>query len=105
MRISDWSSDVFSSDLDYAATLKDGGSRVVPELPRLMAVAAELEAMVGPIEVVLGHNDLLAANFIDDGDRLWRSEERRVGIEGVSTVRIRWNDVSSKKKIITISIR
>src|SRR3546814_683676 len=71
MRISDWSSDVFSSDLDYAATLKDGGSRVVPELPRLMAVAAELEAMVGPIEVVFGHNDLLAANFIDDGDRLW----------------------------------
>ena len=31
----------------------------------------ELEAAVGPIEVVFGHNDLLAANFIDDGKRLW----------------------------------
>jgi thiamine kinase-like enzyme len=26
---------------------------------------------VGPIEVIFGHNDLLAANFIDDGRRLW----------------------------------
>src|SRR3546814_16100206 len=36
-----------------------------------MAVAAELEARVGQIEVVFGHNDLLAANLSDDGDRLW----------------------------------
>ena len=32
---------------------------------------ARLEAAVGPIDVVFGHNDLLAANFIDDGHRLW----------------------------------
>ena len=25
----------------------------------------------GPIDLVFGHNDLLAANFIDDGKRLW----------------------------------
>ncbi|WP_425450256.1 phosphotransferase [Virgifigura deserti] len=62
---------VFHVLRDYAATLKDGGSRMLPELSRLMAIAAELEAMVGPVEVVFGHNDLLAANFIDDGDRLW----------------------------------
>jgi thiamine kinase-like enzyme len=26
---------------------------------------------VGPIDLVFGHNDLLAANLIDDGHRLW----------------------------------
>ena len=26
---------------------------------------------MGPIELVFGHNDLLAANLIDDGQRLW----------------------------------
>jgi thiamine kinase-like enzyme len=62
---------VFHSARDYAATLKEGGSRFVSELPRLLEVAARLEAMVGPIEVVFGHNDLLPANFIDDGKRVW----------------------------------
>jgi thiamine kinase-like enzyme len=56
---------------DYAATLAAGGSRFLGEVPRLLAAAAELEAAVGSIEVVFGHNDLLAANFIDDGARLW----------------------------------
>lgn len=55
----------------YAGTLRDGGSRMVPELPRLLGIAGQLEEMVGPIKVVFGHNDLLAANFLDDGDRLW----------------------------------
>jgi len=27
--------------------------------------------MVGPVRIVFGHNDLLAANFLDDGTRLW----------------------------------
>jgi thiamine kinase-like enzyme len=27
--------------------------------------------MVGPVEIVFGHNDLLAGNLIDDGSRLW----------------------------------
>ena len=40
-------------------------------LPDLLARAERLEAAIGPIEVVFGHNDLLAANFIDDGKRLW----------------------------------
>ena len=33
--------------------------------------AERLEAAVGPVEIVFGHNDLLPANIIDDGDRLW----------------------------------
>jgi thiamine kinase-like enzyme len=36
-----------------------------------MRAAAQLERAVGAIDVVFGHNDLLAANFIDDGDKIW----------------------------------
>ncbi len=62
---------VFHVLRDYGATLRDGNSRRVSELPRLLQIASELEAIVGPIDVVFGHNDLLPANFIDDGRRLW----------------------------------
>jgi thiamine kinase-like enzyme len=62
---------VFHVVRDYGHTLSEGNSRHAPLLPDLLARAARLEAAVGPIEVVFGHNDLLAANFIDDGKRLW----------------------------------
>jgi thiamine kinase-like enzyme len=62
---------VFHVVRDYAHTLREGNSRHAPLLPDLLARAARLEAAVGPIDVVFGHNDLLAANFIDDGHRLW----------------------------------
>jgi thiamine kinase-like enzyme len=62
---------VFHVVRDYAHTLAEGNSRHTVLLPDLLARAARLEATVGPIEVVFGHNDLLAANFIDDGHRLW----------------------------------
>jgi thiamine kinase-like enzyme len=62
---------VFHVLRDYAATLRDGDSRMMPELPRLLGIAGRLEEMVGPVRIVFGHNDLLAANFLDDGQRLW----------------------------------
>ncbi|MFO1040089.1 MAG: phosphotransferase [Geminicoccaceae bacterium] len=62
---------VFQVVRDYAATLREGGSRMIPELPRLLTAAQELERAVGPIDLVFGHNDLLAANILDDGHRLW----------------------------------
>jgi len=62
---------VFHVVRDYGHTLSEGGTRHVSLLPDLLARAARLEAAVGPIDVVFGHNDLLAANFIDDGHRLW----------------------------------
>lgn len=62
---------VFHVLRDYAATLRDAGSRHVPRLGDLLAIAERLERAVGPVDLVLGHNDLLAANFLDDGDRLW----------------------------------
>jgi len=62
---------VFQVLRHYRRALKAGQSRMVPELGRLEAVADELEAAVGPIRLVFGHNDLLAANFIQAPDRLW----------------------------------
>jgi thiamine kinase-like enzyme len=40
-------------------------------LASLASKAARLEHDLGPVTVVFGHNDLLAANLIDDGTRLW----------------------------------
>jgi thiamine kinase-like enzyme len=56
---------------DYAATLAAGKSRMAGELPRYLALASGLEAVQDPLPIVFGHNDLLPANFLDDGDRLW----------------------------------
>ncbi len=62
---------VFHVNRDYVATAREGGSRMAGALPRYLAINEELERALGEITVVFGHNDLLAANFIDDGDRLW----------------------------------
>jgi len=62
---------VFHVIRDYAHTLRQAGSRYAPQLPDLVDVAATLEAAVGRVDIVFCHNDLLAANFIDDGARLW----------------------------------
>ena len=62
---------VFQVLRDYALTLKEGASPYMPLVAGLMAEAEALERAVGPVEIVFGHNDLLAANFLDDGHRLW----------------------------------
>ncbi len=62
---------VFHVLRDYGHTLRDGASRHLPRLPELLAIAEQLEREVGPVEMVYGHNDLLPANFIDDGARIW----------------------------------
>ncbi|MGH6901613.1 MAG: phosphotransferase, partial [Geminicoccaceae bacterium] len=62
---------VFQVLRDYAARLAEEQHRLAAGLPRYLAAAERLEAAVGPVEVAFGHNDLLAANLIDDGKRLW----------------------------------
>ncbi|MEE9481170.1 MAG: phosphotransferase [Kiloniellales bacterium] len=62
---------VFHVIPDYAATLREDGSPRVALLNDLLTRAEKMEQAVGPIDVVFGHNDLLAANFIEDGNRLW----------------------------------
>lgn len=56
---------------DYTATLREGESRHIPILAGLLAEAERLERAIGPIDLVFGHNDLLPANFLHDGSRLW----------------------------------
>jgi len=62
---------VFQVLRHYRNLIERGGSPHAGRMPELARIAAELEAAVGPVEIVFGHNDLLAANFIDDGDRIW----------------------------------
>ena len=62
---------VFHVIRDYAATLQAAHSPHMPRLADLLHQSATLEAAVGPIDLVFGHNDLLPANFLDDGTRLW----------------------------------
>lgn len=62
---------VFHVIRDYARTLDADGSRMTAELPAYVALADELERAQVTLPVVFGHNDLLPANFLDDGEKLW----------------------------------
>lgn len=55
----------------YIANLRQSQSPRASLLASLVPRAAKLEAAVGDMALVFSHNDLLAANFIDDGKRLW----------------------------------
>lgn len=62
---------VFHVIRDYARTLKLGGSRMADRLPAWLELSDNLEAAQSPLPIIFGHNDLLPANFLDDGHRLW----------------------------------
>src|SRR3546814_1321208 len=73
MRISDWSSDVCSSDLLATYWVGQG--------------VGLMSRQKSSREVVLE----MAEDYLDAVERLTRSEERRVGKEYVSTCRSRWS--------------
>jgi thiamine kinase-like enzyme len=56
---------------DYARTLTSGHSAYLRDVPRLVALSDAFEGVQPPLPIVFGHHDLLPANFLDDGDRLW----------------------------------
>src|SRR3546814_20053747 len=86
MRISDWSSDVCSSDLTYHGWFKVAAISVLTdELIRFSDPSAE-----NYVRDALA--DVLVARMDTD-----RSEERRVGKECVSTCRSRWSPDHYKK--------
>jgi thiamine kinase-like enzyme len=62
---------VFHVVRDYAHSLSETASADLRRIRSFVARSEELERAVGPIELVFGHNDLLAANIIDDGKKLW----------------------------------
>src|SRR3546814_2715441 len=86
MRISDWSSDVCSSDLQQ-------GEEILPQ--QAVRRLWEVTHMQKPIITTeVGQHQMWAAqHFGFEGPNKWltRSEERRVGKECVSTCRSRWS--------------
>ncbi|MEM1429687.1 MAG: phosphotransferase [Pseudomonadota bacterium] len=62
---------VFHIARTYAAFLRQNGSAHTPLLDTLLDEALLLERRVGPVQLVLGHNDLLPANILRGADRFW----------------------------------
>src|SRR3546814_12304134 len=101
MRISDWSSDVCSSDLTTAYEVaKANPKRVVfaeAEEEVVLRAAIQFRTLGYGIPVLVGRAhvyDKLKELGVEDPESYElhnRSEERRVGKECVSTVRSRWS--------------
>src|SRR3546814_19371190 len=97
MRISDWSSDVCSSDL------VTGGDRPLPSLPPSTAGLAVRQTPFPEPAVETAYPTGLAARpaivdqlrrplgSLPEADRAFRSEERRVGQACVSPFKYRWS--------------
>jgi len=62
---------VFHVIRDYARSLKAGNSPFTPRLPDFLTMAEGYESVQIPLPIIFGHNDLLPANILDDGRRLW----------------------------------
>lgn len=62
---------VFHVIRDYARTLKSSNSRFIDKLAEFKKMSSALELVQLPQPIVFTHNDLLAANFMDDGDKQW----------------------------------
>jgi len=62
---------VFHVNRSYLQALAKCTGLLTDELTRLTELNTELEHRVGQVDIVYGHNDLLAANIFDDGARLW----------------------------------
>ena len=56
---------------NYISFLKSQDSRIRSELSLMMERNLRLEGIVGKVDLVLGHNDLLVTNILNDGKRLW----------------------------------
>ncbi len=62
---------VFRLLRSYANLLREGNSRMVSHLDGYMQITDDLESAVGSVEMRFCHNDLMCANFIDDGEKIW----------------------------------
>src|SRR3546814_3737740 len=89
MRISDWSSDVCSSDL--SPTSSGGGHEAAPA-----AGCRPGRTGLGGREEIVAETAVERLSEFRGNDL--RSEERRVGKESVSTGRSRWSQYHYKKK-------
>src|SRR3546814_16902968 len=109
MRISDWSSDVCSSDLVQDEQVVFVGMALPVQMRRCFRIAGEdqarpVDAMAGGFAAQVGAGLRRGFQQPQHTARA-RSEERRVGKECVSTCRSRWSPYHSKKKTITTKIQ
>src|SRR3546814_13715988 len=97
MRISDWSSDVCSSDLRSAFFLRSEADLSWPQAARMSSPrVARTGAEICAAESLSAKRVMVAASehskkLPGQGLQGMRSEERRVGKECVSTGRSRWS--------------
>src|SRR3546814_16225555 len=97
MRISDWSSDVCSSDLTLLRTL----SFLASQRHRVTGIRIALasEPLTTRVDLFLCDRcSLTFCHLLRDLPAELRSEERRVGQECVRTCRSRWSPIHEKKK-------
>src|SRR3546814_14973068 len=100
MRISDWSSDVCSSDLRAPRARRSRPSVIDQRLGfHLDRVTRRAGHLIGGVLDHTGRDEMFVQMIAIFGDAA-RSEERRVGQECVSTCRSRWSPAHEKKKQI-----
>jgi len=61
----------FQVNQSYMSRLESDGSPHISKLADLKRQLELLQDATGQVDLVIGHNDLLAANILDDGDQLW----------------------------------
>src|SRR3546814_18185888 len=110
LRMSDWSSDVCSSDLKaggasvYSTSTPDStcswfpSAFLVSTLPQTSAAGAPIPDMSMSLNAWRSHHSLIGLNGANG------SEERRVGTECVITCRSRWSTSHHTNRILITSI-
>src|SRR3546814_12374581 len=96
MRISDWSSDVCSSDLHPCVAMMPGygilagavGEQNIDRMQQLLEAAEE--AFGNPDQHIEKMKETMSPRVAEAEQEVKRSEERRGGKECVSTCRSRW---------------
>src|SRR3546814_13275782 len=100
MRISDWSSDVCSSDL----LLPPSHNMIIYSVSAGGKISIADLFTAGILPGLLFAAALLLTAYLVARHRGYRSEERRVGQECVSPCRSRWSQSPYKKNIYTATI-
>src|SRR3546814_20993734 len=95
MRISDWSSDVCSSDLRLSRLRTTNWRSMILRSAGLTSASTlrghRRSAKMHDVDVGLADATDIGTETLGQVGEKWRSEERRVGKECVSTCRSRWS--------------
>ena len=70
----------FQTVRTYTQTAREHGAVLPSDIDQLVEDSRHLSHRMSPFRPTLCHNDLLAANIMDDGDRLWLVDWEYAGI-------------------------